>query len=37
MGEVTDKDADFWELTQRNDTYLNAKKCIEYGIVDKIK
>tara|TARA_B100000214_G_scaffold292202_1_gene221932 strand:+ start:210 stop:764 length:555 start_codon:yes stop_codon:yes gene_type:complete len=37
MGEVTDKDADFWELTQRNDTYLNAEKCIEYGIVDKIK
>ena len=37
MGEITNKDANFWELTQRNDTYLNAEKCIEYGIVDKIK
>ena len=37
MGEITNKDAKFWELTQRNDTYLNAEKCIEYGIVDKIK
>ena len=37
MAEVTEKDERFWELTQRNDTYLSAEKCIEYGIVDKIK
>jgi len=37
LGEVTNKDARFWELTQRNDTYLSAEKCLEYGIVDKIK
>ena len=36
MEEVTNKDARFWELTKRNDTYLNAKQCLEYGIIDKI-
>ena len=36
MGEVTDKDERFWELTQRNDTYLNAEQCLEYGLIDKI-
>lgn len=36
MGEITNKDARFWELTQRNDTYLNAQQCLEYGIIDKI-
>ena len=36
LGEVTNKDARFWELTQRNDTYLNAKQCLDYGIIDKI-
>ena len=37
MSDVTNKDQRFWELTQRNDTYLSAEKCLEYGIVDKIK
>ena len=37
LGEVTNKEARFWELTQRNDTYLNAEQCVEYGIVDEIK
>jgi len=36
MAEVTNKDERFWELTQRNDTYLNAEQCLEYGIIDKI-
>ena len=36
MSDVTNKDQRFWELTQRNDTYLSAEKCLEYGIVDKI-
>ena len=36
MAEVTNKDEKFWELTQRNDTYLNAEQCLEYGIIDKI-
>ena len=37
MASVTNKDENFWERTQRNDTYLSAEKCIEYGIVDEIK
>ena len=36
MGSVTNKDQRFWELTQRNDTYLNAEQCLEYGLIDKI-
>ena len=36
LGEITNQDARFWELTQRNDTYLNAEQCLEYGIIDKI-
>ena len=36
MGEITTQDARFWELTQRNDTYLDANQCLEYGIVDEI-
>tara|TARA_B100002019_G_scaffold199234_1_gene172634 strand:- start:1459 stop:2013 length:555 start_codon:yes stop_codon:yes gene_type:complete len=36
MAEVTNKDERFWELTQRNDTYFNAEKCLEYGLIDKI-
>jgi|TARA_Y100000033_G_C2725701_1_gene100709 ATP-dependent Clp protease protease subunit len=36
MGSVTNKDERFWELTQRNDTYLNAEQCLEYGLIDKI-
>ena len=36
MSEVTNKEERFWELTQRNDTYLNAEQCLEYGLIDKI-
>ena len=36
LGEVTNKEARFWELTQRNDTYLNSEQALEYGIVDKV-
>ena len=36
MAEVTNKDERFWELTQRNDTYFNAERCLEYGLIDKI-
>lgn len=36
LGEVSNKDAAFWEKVQRNDTYLTAKLCLEYGIIDKI-
>ena len=36
MAEVSNKDERFWELTQRNDTYLNAEQCLEYGLIDKI-
>ena len=36
LGEVTKKDARFWELSGRNDSYFDAEQCLEYGIVDKI-
>ena len=36
LGEITNQDARFWELAGRNDSYLNAEKCLEYGIIDKI-
>ena len=36
LAEVTNKDSTFWELTQRNDCYLSAEQCLEYGIIDKI-
>jgi len=36
LAEVTNKDSNFWELTQRNDCYLSAEQCLEYGIIDKI-
>ena len=36
LGEVTKKDARFWELAGRNDSYFDAETCLEYGIVDKI-
>lgn len=36
MAEVTNKEERFWELTQRNDTYLNSEQALEYGIVDKV-
>ena len=36
LGEVSNKDAAFWEKIQRNDTYLTAQMCLEYGIIDKI-
>jgi ATP-dependent protease ClpP protease subunit len=37
LSEVTNKDSKFWTRIQRNDTYLDAKKCLEYGIIDEIK
>jgi ATP-dependent Clp protease protease subunit len=36
LGEVSNKDASFWKKIQRNDTYLTAQMCLEYGIIDKI-
>jgi len=36
LGSVSNKDAKFWEKVQRNDTYLNAEQCLDYGIIDKI-
>ncbi len=36
LGEVSNKDASFWEKIQRNDTYLTAPMCLDYGIIDKI-
>ncbi len=36
LGEVSNKYAAFWEKIQRNDTYLTAPMCLDYGIIDKI-
>ena len=36
MGEVTNKNTDFWEGVSKSDTYLTAEECLEYGIVDEI-
>ena len=37
LGEVTKKDQEFWEEVSKQDTYLTADECLEYGIVDEIK
>jgi ATP-dependent protease ClpP protease subunit len=37
LGEVTSKDQEFWEEVSKQDTYLTADECLEYGIVDEIK
>ena len=36
LGEVTNKDQEFWEEVSRQDTYLTSEECLEYGIVDEI-
>ena len=36
LGEVTNKDQEFWEEVSRQDTYLTADECLEYGIIDEI-
>ena len=36
LGEVTKKDQEFWEEVSKQDTYLTAEECLEYGIVDEI-
>ena len=36
LGEVTNKDEDFWVKIQRNDSYLTPEQCLEHGIIDEI-
>ena len=36
LGDVTKKDQDFWEEVSKQDTYLTADECLEYGIIDEI-
>lgn len=36
LGEVTNKDQDFWEEISKQDTFLTSDECLEYGIVDEI-
>ena len=36
LGEVTKKDQQFWEGVSKNDTYLTANECLEYGLIDEI-
>jgi ATP-dependent Clp protease protease subunit len=36
LGDVSNKDSAFWKKIQRNDTYLTAPMCLDYGVIDKI-
>jgi ATP-dependent Clp protease protease subunit len=36
LGKVTNKDQEFWEEVSKQDTYLTADECLEYGIIDEI-
>ena len=36
LGEVTKKTQEFWEDVSKQDTYLTADECLDYGIVDEI-
>ena len=36
LGEVTDKSQEFWEGVSKQDTYLTAQECLDYGIIDEI-
>ena len=36
LAEVTNKDQEFWDKVSQHDTYLTAKECLEYGIIDEI-
>jgi len=37
LGEVTNKDQEFWERISKQDTYLTAEEALEYGVIDEIK
>ena len=36
LGEVTNKSQEFWEGVSKQDTYLTAQECLDYGIIDEI-
>ena len=36
LGEVTKKTSDFWEGVSKQDTYLTAKDCLDYGVIDEV-
>ena len=36
LGEVTNKDQEFWEEVSKQDTNLTSEECLEYGIVDEV-
>ena len=36
LGEGTNKSQSFWEEVSKQDTYLTAEECLEYGIIDEI-
>ena len=36
LGEVTKKDQKFWEEVSKQDTYLTADDCLEYGVIDEV-
>jgi len=36
LGDVTKKSSEFWEGVSKQDTYLTASECLEYGVVDEV-
>ena len=36
LGEVTKKTSEFWEGVTKQDTYLTADDCLEYGVIDEV-
>ena len=36
LGEVTKKSSDFWEGATKQDIYLTADDCLDYGIIDEV-
>ena len=37
LGEVTNKDQEYWAEVSKQDTFLTSEECLEYGIIDEIK
>jgi len=37
LGKVTNKDQEYWAEVSKQDTFLTAEECLDYGIVDEIK
>jgi len=36
LGDVTNKTSEFWEGVSKQDTYLTAEDCLQYGVIDEV-